>query len=72
MCSLSEKEKNLDKGQKIFMTPYCTKEGVANASRCVMRASQNESKPVRLCLILYILPTMSSIFSLLFNIKSVL
>ena len=46
------------------MTPYCTKEGVANASRCVMGASQNESELVRLCLILHILPTMCSIFSL--------
>ena len=64
ICSLSEKEKNLDKGQKIFMTPYCTKEGVANASRCVMGASQNESELVRLCLILHIFPTMCTIFSL--------
>ena len=37
----SKQKKNHEKGQKIFMTPYCTEEGVTEASRCVMMASEH-------------------------------
>ena len=35
-----QNQKNHDKGQKIFMTPYCTEVGVTEASRRVMMASE--------------------------------
>ena len=36
-----QNQKNHEKGQKIFMTPYCTEEGVTEASRRVMMASEH-------------------------------